>query len=166
MKKKIVRPHIPAMVNRTERWLQEQASNGWRLTRYNHWIFVFQKCKPYDTHYLMYSSFDKSKGLSYDYLRIKQKYKKAKSQINQAPVAVFEADNAKVDSDYYRFIGIRNKFYITHYIRLSWVSSICAGIALCIVLGEIQTWFLLLLCLVAFAYAFISFLILRKDAAK
>lgn len=160
---KIVRPHIPASVNGTEQWLQNKASDGLRLIQYNHWIFTFQKCRPYHGRYFIYSGFDKSKGFSYDYFRAKKKYQKAKSKLNQTPTTVFEVDINKIDSDYYGYIRTRNKFYFLHYTRLFLFSSFCVIISLCLVLYEIHTWFLLLLCFVPFIYSLISLVVLKSS---
>ena len=125
---KLLRPHLRATVNRTEQWLSEKAREGWRLTDYYGWKFVFRKCTPYETQYLFYSGFNANKGLSFDYLTTKKEYKKGNSGLNKRNLPVFETDSSKVDEAYFRFKRMRNTFYMRHYALLSvfsFVTLIC-----------------------------------------
>lgn len=157
----VIRPCLPAMVNFTERWLRQKAFDGWKLIHNNRCRFVFRRCKPYDGHFLMYSGFDKSKGLSYDYYRIRENYKKSKSEINNQQSYIFEADAAKIDSDYWGFIRTRNKFYLSHYKKLCLFSGLISIIVLCVALVDIRSWFISIVAMVPFLYSLLSLILLK-----
>lgn len=160
----VIRPRLPAMVNYSERWLRQKASAGWKLIHNDRCRFVFRRCEPYDGHFLMYSGFDKSKGLSYDYYRIRENYKKSKSEINKQQSDIFEADAAKIDSDYWGFIRTRNKYYLRHYEKLCLFSGLNSVIALCVALVDIRSWFISFVFIVPFMYSLISLLLLKTSA--
>ena len=78
---KLIHLHMPALANRTEKWLKTKAKSGWKLIGYHNCVFMFRKCNPYDGEYLYYSGFGAGKGLSFDYHMIKKKYGKTQEWI-------------------------------------------------------------------------------------
>ena len=163
--------HTPATVNRTEAWLKQQAKEGWQLINFNNWNFIFRKCKPYEGEYLMYSTFGREFGLSFDYFMIAYKYgkSKGKSELNKDNVRIFEADITKLDKEYYRFVKTRNSNYLKHYIGLTVLWVIFLALALLIILfapnGK-KAMCILLLIIPALIYSVISLITLLKDVNK
>lgn len=80
---KINHPYRHATVNETEAWLKKQAENGLRLVGKKDSLFTFRKCKPYETEYFMYSSFNANAGIFHDYHVAKELYGKNGSEINK-----------------------------------------------------------------------------------
>lgn len=160
--------HTPAMVNRTEAWLKQQAKEGWQLIAFNGWNFVFRKCNPYDGEYMMYSTFGREIGLSLDYFLIAYKYgrSKGKSELNKKSVRIFEADITKIDEEYIQFLKMRNSNYLKNYIGLTILWVIFLALALAIILfapnGE-KAIFILLFFIPALIYSMISLIIIIKD---
>lgn len=115
-------PNIPSLVNLTERWLRKKALDGWRLEHAYRWKFTFRKCHPYETIYFMYSSLDKSNGISNSYYRAKSKYSRKNSILNKTNFRIFEVDTNKIDSDFLYYIMIRNQYYLKHYFTLFVIS--------------------------------------------
>lgn len=158
--------HIPAMINRTELWLKRQANAGWRLIEVHRNVFVFRKCSPYEGEYLMYSTFGKEKGLSFDYYMTKKIYGKTngKSELNRQNGGVFEADTTKLDEEYYRFVRMRNSYYLKHYIGLTAIFLIFMALVIGITLLEdYKAITLMIVVLPPLIYALISSIILIKD---
>lgn len=161
----VIHPFIPSMANKVEKWLEEMAIKGWELVRFSGWRFFFKKSKPQKRIYLISLHFDKSKGISYDYYRVKELYGKSKAIINKAYCEIFEADESKIDYNFYLFKRIRNKYYKKHYLKLSIFSFVS-------ILLSLHFWryiFLLLTTIIpslfAFVYSIVSlFIILKTDA--
>lgn len=163
---KILHPYIPAMVNRTERWLKQKSNEGWRPIEFNRIFVTFRKCSPYNGEFLIYSGFDASKGLSFDYNTTKTKYQKATSKINKLIRTVFEADPTKLDSEYFRFKKMRNAYYLKHYALLSVFSFFAVtGLSVTMLLSPFRLYlvFLMIVWQILLIYAFVSLLILKLD---
>lgn len=165
---RLIHPHIPAIVNRTEMWLKQRAYAGWQLIEFHGWIFVFRKCSPSGREYLIYSGFGASKGVSFDYHMARMKYGKAKAQskLNKLNTSVFEVDMIKLDSEYLRFVRLRNTYYLKHYIALSAFSMLALTCILTISLFvtlNVVIVFLTLLWLFITIYALLSSIVLNHD---
>lgn len=109
-------PCTHAMTVLTERWLSKQASEGWKLYRKTICFFTFIPAKESRIEYFMYSSFGNERGLSYDYLRAKERYAKTKAHINKTESSIFEADPNKIDDEFYQYRAERNRYYRKYYL--------------------------------------------------
>ena len=109
----------PAYVNELELWLKEKSRDGYRLV--NSWFcwYMFEMSLCTEREYFVYSPFDGSKGISFDYHIAKARYRNKASALNANNQSIFEVDFKKIDSDYHLFKQLRNKYYFRHYCALS-----------------------------------------------
>lgn len=162
----LIHLHVPALVNRTEKWLKAKANSGWKLIGYHHCVFKFRKCNPCESEYLYYSGFGASKGLSFDYHMIKKKYGKSNSELNKLNIEIFEADVTKIDSGYFSFIKSRNSYFLRHYIALLvfWILALIYTVTVTSLINfNIYMIFLSFVSLVPLMYSFFSTIILVHD---
>ena len=156
-------PCTHAMTVLTERWLSKQAAEGWTLYRKRFCFFTFMKAKEAEIEYFMYSSFGREHGLSYDFIRAKERYAKKNSNINKE-FGLFEADPDKIDEEFHQYRSDRNRYYIKHY---SWVLFFLCIFAI-FGLFAVQTFkpakFFLFLLLPVLAYCGLSWLILLSTS--
>ena len=155
--------YIPATINHLERWLIKKASDGWCLKAKHGWIFVFQKSKPHITRFCYYSGFGTNMGISNDYCTVKKKYSRRNATINKSNSTICEIDVLKIDSDYFHFVSLRNKYYLKHYCGLLLFSIIYAGIALWLNLMYSDLVIFLLFGIVLFIYSMLSVAILSCE---
>ena len=162
---RIFHPHIPAMVNDLENWLEEKTLLGWRLEKVCCWIFTFRKCAPYKGKYFIYRGFDASKALSFDFHIAKERYAAKKSPLNKLHTHIFEVDSLKIDTCYLKYIRARNLFYKRHYLKLTIISLICSILlGVLIILDRVYV-LLALFYLLTFVYGGISLWILKKSSS-
>ena len=112
---KVIHPHIRGFVNQTEEWLRLQAIQGFRLEKYHGWSFTFRRCQPYPAQYFMFSAFNSSKEIHFDYYTAKRKYAKKNSILNHVSYEIFELDSEKIDDDFVKYKQTRNNFYKRQY---------------------------------------------------
>lgn len=134
-------PYIPATVNQVERWLTEVAYDGWKLIDKKGWMFYFIKSKKKERQFFMYSGFDLTPGIAYDYLRAKDIYakSKSKSKIYQRTFDIFEVDTERIDDGFYQYRRLRNQYYRKHYCKFAVFCTVF--IAAAIVFSFFNSWF-------------------------
>ena len=154
------------MVNELELWLKKKSEEGLRLQGHSFFSFRFEACTPREREYFVYSDFDRSKGISFDYHMAKQRFKCPKSHLNKSSNTIFEADIGKIDAEYYRVKQLRNMHYLRHYLILSMFFLLLLGGAVYIAFRNRIFIAFLPVCAVPFVYAFISFLIIKKASIK
>ena len=152
---KVIHPHIRGFVNQTERWLEHQALHGFRLEEYHGWVFTFRRCQPYHALYFMYSAFNSSKEIRFDYHMAKIRYAKKNSVLNQTAYEIFELDSKKIDDDFAKYKHIRNNFYKRHYLGLL-LFSVVAIVILLLCLRNPFVWGFLLAPILLLVYSLIS----------
>lgn len=163
MKTKIVfHPYIPAMVNQVEKWLTEMSCDGWQLVHKDRWKFYFIKSKKQERQYFIYSGFDASRGISYEYYSAKELYAKSGIEINKQSYDIFEVDPSKIDSKFYGYRMMRNKYYKNHYIKLAVFSSVFLLLSLVISFFNIYFFIIGVPYLLVFIYAITSVLIISR----
>ena len=164
----IVHPYTPATVNDLERWLQKQASIGWRLEEIRGWKFVFRKCKPYECKFFCYSGLGKSIGISYDYYASKNRYAAAKAPINKENSIVYEVDVSKIDIDFKYYISLRNKYYLKHYLGFLLFALAYTLVPLWLVLvgRNLPILFFVFVGLLMFAYSLFSVVVLLREIKR
>lgn len=158
---KIIHPHIRGFVNQTERWLEHQALNGFRLEKHQGWVFTFRRCQPYHALYFMYSAFNSSKEIRFDYHMAKIRYAKKNSVLNHTAYEIFELDSKKIDDDFAKYKHIRNNFYKRHYLGLL-LFSVVAIVILLLCLRNPFVWGFLSVPILLLVYSLISLIGLRK----
>lgn len=163
MKRKLVlHPYTPAMVNHVERWLTKMSCDGWKLVHKNGWKFYFLRSQKRPRQYFMYSGFDASQGISYEYHRAKDIYAESKAEINKRTDGIFEVSSCKIDSKFYYYRMIRNKYYRNHYVKLAIFSLIFIVLSL---VGSFNNLFFVVVgvpFLITFIYAITSILIVSR----
>lgn len=127
MKRIVIHPFIPAMVNIVERWLSRLSSQGLILVDIKGWVFVFEKKPANETEYFIYNGFDASKGFSDDFFRAKECYAKKKSKLNKLNRSIFEVDTTKIDEGFLLLLEMRNQYYKNHYLIL-FIMSLLLGV--------------------------------------
>lgn len=163
---KLIHLHMPALANRTEKWLKTKAKLGWKLIGYHNCVFMFRKCNPYDGEYLYYSGFGAGKGLSFDYHMIKRKYGKSNYELNKLSISIFEAEKTKIDSGYLSFLKLRNSYFLKHYILLLifWFLALIYIVTVMILIKfNIYMMFFGFLSLIPLTYSLFSTIILAWD---
>ena len=165
---KCFHPYIRAMTPMVERWLCKKAAGGWKLHEKNGWMFTFLPAKGQERNYFIYSSFGSERGLSYDYLRAKDRYAKAKSHINQTNNGIFEADPEKIDGEYYKYKADRDRYYRRNYLwQLFPQTLILVSVSLNYSYTK-KSFFLymLLLCALLLCYCLVSCLLLTIQKTR
>lgn len=163
---KINHPYRHTTVNETEAWLKNQAENGLRLVDKKYSLFTFRKCKPYETEYFMYSSFNANAGIFHDYHVAKELYGKNGSEINKLFVDVFEVDFQRIDKQFYVYKKLRNDYYKKHYFHLSIFSSIFLLLSLFIFATTKAAFFVLVIWAIGCLYSIGSYFLLAHDIKK
>lgn len=155
-------PHIKAMVNQVENWLTEVSRDGWKLVDKKGWLFYFDKSKENEIQYFIYSGFDSSPGIAYDFLRAKDRYSKSKSKLFELTYDVFEVDQNKIDEEYNKYRMLRNRFYRSHYIKLAVFCLVFIVISLIFSFSTPLFWIVGLPYMLLLIYAIISIIILTN----
>lgn len=110
-----------AMVNRTERWLSDQASNGWFLCDHDRFKYSFVQKQPAKREYMINPVFDSTRGVHYIFHMAKRTYgiSQNKSRLNKISLDVFETDPQKRDQGFEKHIKVRNDYCQRHYFLLT-----------------------------------------------
>ena len=104
------------------------AKSGWLLVGLNGWLFEFEGVKSCDKKFFIYSGFDASRGISFDYYLAKEKYSKKSSRLNKKSSWVFEVDSLKIDEQFFQYLNLRNSYYMNFYIKLLLFNLILSGV--------------------------------------
>lgn len=163
---KIIHPYTPATINSLEIWLRKKASVGWRLERVHGWIFVFRRCKPYNTRFIGYSSFGTSIGISNDYCASKNRYARNKSTINKSYFPIYEVDINKIDSGLDCFVLMRDKFFLKHYLMLFFFALSYIILAFHLIKKHFALILFGIIGVLLLAYSLWSILILTRDMIR
>lgn len=115
----VFHPYVPAMVNQVENWLTAMSIDGWKLVDNKGWHFYFLKSREEERKYFIYSGFDSTQGITYDFYRAMDMYSKSKSKLFKRTYSIFEVDPNKIDDDFLIYRMLRNKFYRKHYIKMT-----------------------------------------------
>ena len=161
-RKIVFHPNFHFLVNINENWLSQMAKSGWVLVDFSGWFFEFEGSKSCDKQFFMYSTFDASKGISFDFHLAKQKYSKRSSRLNKKIFCVFEVDFKKLDEQFLQYVKQRNTYYINFYTKL-FVFNIFLCLLCLFTSFYIKYWhiFSIIPMLISF-YSIIAILILRK----
>ena len=116
-KRVVFRPNFHFLVNINENWLHQMAEKGWLLVGLKGWLFEFECIKPANKKFFIYSGFDASKGISFDYHSAKVKYAKSSSILNKKDLCVFEVDLKKEDEEFLYYLRSRNRYYMRFYVK-------------------------------------------------
>ena len=152
---RIVHPHIRGFVNQTETWLARKSAQGLRLETNKGWTFSFRRCRPYQARYFMYSAFNSSREIHFDYHMAKIKYAKADSPLNHSSDEIFEMDPLKVDEEFISYKRHRNHFYKRHYVMLLLISIALIILPLCIIRNRF-VWCIIPVPIMMFLYSVVS----------
>ena len=156
-------PCTHAMTVLTERWLSRQAAEGWKLYGKKLCFFTFIKAKEANIEYFMYSGFGSERGLSYDFLRARDRYEKKNSNIKME-FGLFEADPNKIDNEFYQYRSDRNRYYKKHYFWVLFLLCILTLFGLIVVRSFKPAKLFLILLIPVLAYYGISWLILLSTS--
>lgn len=172
MRKTMLHPYTPAMVNYVEKWLTKMSLDGWKLVDKKGWQFCFVRSRKEARHYFIYSGFDASKGISYDFYRAKDIYAKSKAdinkrlydvtQINKRVYDIFEVAPCKIDRQFYDYRIMRNRYYRNHYVKLAIFSFVFIALSLIGLLINPKFWISGVPFLISFVYAVISAIMLSQ----
>lgn len=142
MKKRILFPYIPAMVNIIERWLSGQSEKGMILLYHHAWLFCFAKSTCNKKEYFIGHGFDAGKQTpdKYFYCRVREKYgrRNSKSPLNKSNGIIFEVDNYKVDQGLSECRLMRDRYYSAWYLKMLIVSSILTAVSIIILFLDRQ----------------------------
>ena len=165
-RKIVFHPNLRFLVNINEKWLSQMAKSGCLLVDFRGWFFEFERVKSCDKKYFMYSTFDASKGMSFDYHLAKQKYSKSSSRLNKKIFCVFEVDFKKLDEQFLQYVKQRNAYYINFYIKLFVFSMILS--LLCLFTSfYIKHWHVILIIpMLISVYSIIATLILKRSTSQ
>lgn len=151
VKKVVYRFSNLAMVNRTENWLADQASNGWLLCDHDGFKFSFIQKLPAKREYMINPIFDSSRGVHYIFYAAKSAYgiSQNKSQLNKKTLDIFEIDTQKKDRGYEKYINARNDYCRRHYLSLTLLFFFISAVLAVTVYIQFRTgrlqWFLCVL---------------------
>ena len=106
----------PATVIRVEKWLSMMSEKGWRLTSQKGFKFTFISCAPVHREYFIYTGFDSSRGISFDYFMAREKYAIRGNSIKSN--SIFEVNTHLKDEVFEQYVALRNSYYRRHYIGL------------------------------------------------
>ena len=157
--KSVIIPYTHATINRLESKLTEICQEGWALVSVKFWSFTFIKAKPDNRTYFIYNNPDRTNGIDFDYYSSKSIYRNNKSKLENH-LNIFEVDKSKLDSVFYDYITLRNKYYTKYYLSIAILLSVL------VVLSCVSIWQLSIPLAIPMIYYILSFFIILFDSRK